>query len=63
VKEQRTAWAATIRDPAGERREAVKKIPSKLLDRPVSGWNLAEGTLRDQLHDDAFLLVFLRHFG
>ncbi len=40
----------------------MKNVPSELLDRPVTGLNLAPGTLRDQLSRPT-LLVFLRHFG
>ncbi|MCG3191077.1 MAG: hypothetical protein DIJKHBIC_00302 [Thermoanaerobaculia bacterium] len=41
----------------------MKKIPKTLLETPVAGWNLIEGTLKDQLGDTPTLLVFLRHFG
>jgi len=41
----------------------MKKIPPALLDRPVSGYNLAGATLREELGDTPTLLVFLRHFG
>jgi hypothetical protein len=42
---------------------AGKDIPKELLDRSVTGLNLAPGTLRDQLGSGLNLLVFLRHFG
>jgi|GEM_PF-6227912 len=45
------------------RNRAEARVPSLLLDRRVSGWNLVDGSLRDQLGDEATLLVFLRHFG
>jgi len=38
-------------------------IPDEILDAPVSGVNLAPGTLRAQLGERPTLLVFLRHFG
>jgi hypothetical protein len=42
----------------------MRKLPSELLDSPVTGLNLAGATLRDQLNPDGqTLLVFLRHFG
>ena len=41
----------------------MKKIPPAVLDRPVSGWNLAAATLREALGGTPTLLVFLRHFG
>lgn len=40
----------------------MKKIPARLLNRPVDGINLKPGTLADQLGEWT-LLVFLRHFG
>lgn len=42
---------------------AGSRLPASLLDRAVTGVNLVPGTLRDQLGDEATLLVFLRHFG
>jgi hypothetical protein len=41
----------------------LDRIPDSSLDRNVSGFNLMPGSLRDQLGDDATLLVFLRYFG
>jgi len=38
-------------------------ITDEILDAPVSGVNLAPGTLRAQLGERPTLLVFLRHFG
>jgi hypothetical protein len=42
---------------------AGDEIPKELLDRSVTGLNLAPGALRDQLDSDLTLIVFLRHFG
>lgn len=42
---------------------AGDRIPGALLDRPVTGINLAPGTLRDQLDSRTTLLVFLRQLG
>src|SRR3954469_17789712 len=39
------------------------QIPSDILEAPVEGLNLREGTLSDQLGDAPTLIVFLRHFG
>jgi len=39
------------------------RIPEEVLSAPVSGANLAPGSLRDQLAAEGTLLVFLRHFG
>jgi hypothetical protein len=38
-------------------------IPADILETPVEGLNLREGTLADQLGDAPTLVVFLRHFG
>ena len=43
--------------------KAGERIPEALLERPVTGLNLAPGGLREQLGEDLTLLVFLRHFG
>jgi hypothetical protein len=40
-----------------------ERIPEALLDRAVSGVNLAPGVLREQMGSDPLLLLFLRHFG
>ncbi len=42
---------------------AGDRIPERMLDSPVTGVNLAPGTLRDQLGSGLNLIVFLRHFG
>ena len=39
------------------------RIPKEVLDSTVIGVNLVPGSLRDQLSDDATLLIFLRFFG
>jgi len=39
------------------------QIPRDILESPVEGLNLREGTLADQLGDAPTLVVFLRHFG
>jgi hypothetical protein len=43
----------------------TRTLDPAMLDRPVSGFNLEPGNLRDQLGDPPrpTLLVFLRHFG
>jgi hypothetical protein len=41
----------------------VKRIAPPILDTPVEGINLRPGSLRDQLGEQATLLLFLRHFG
>jgi hypothetical protein len=41
----------------------IERIPTEILDTAVEGVNLRPGTLRDQLGNEASLLVFLRHFG
>jgi len=41
----------------------MKTIHETILDSPVEGVNLRQGSLRDQLVDNATLLIFLRHFG
>ncbi len=38
-------------------------IPPEIIQSPVEGFNLREGTFGDQLGDRPTLLVFLRHFG
>jgi hypothetical protein len=43
--------------------KAGDAIPRALLQRSVTGLNLAPGTLGDQLDEGLTLLVFLRHFG
>jgi len=40
-----------------------ERIPAAVLDRPVEGVNLSEGTLRAQIGFAPTLFVFLRHFG
>jgi len=40
-----------------------RHIAAATLDTPVSGRNLAPGTLRDQLGATPTLLVLLRHSG
>jgi hypothetical protein len=42
---------------------AGDRIPERLLESPVTGLNLAPGTLRGQLGSGLNLIVFLRHFG
>lgn len=49
--------------PHGRDAATLARVPAWLLDRPVSGWNLAGGTFREELGDQPTLLVFLRHFG
>jgi len=41
----------------------VKRIDPAIMDTPVEGINLRPVSLRDQLDEQATLLVFLRHFG
>jgi len=41
----------------------VKRIDPAILDTPVEGINLRPVSLRDELGEQATLLVFLRHFG
>ena len=40
-----------------------KAIAKDVLDRPVKGVNLSEGSLRAQLGFGSTLFVFLRHLG
>jgi len=40
-----------------------ERIPAAVLNRPVRGVNLSEGTLRAQIGFAPTLFVFLRHFG
>lgn len=40
-----------------------KRIREEILEQPVQGINLSQGTLRNQLSDQPTLVVFLRHFG
>ena len=42
---------------------APSPLPPAILGMPVTGVNLAPGTLEDQLGREPTLLVFLRHFG
>ena len=43
---------------------AILPLPSKVLERPVEGVNVAPGaTMQDVLGFDRTLLVFLRHHG
>jgi len=39
------------------------KLARRQLDLPVSGRNIAGGTLAEALAGEPTLLVFLRHFG
>lgn len=41
----------------------MQPIDPGLLETPVEGVNLVEGSFRDQLARGDTLLVFLRHFG
>jgi hypothetical protein len=41
----------------------MRFVSEEVLDTPVGGVNLVPGFLRDQLHAEETLLVFLRHFG
>ena len=43
--------------------KAGERIPAAVLERTVTGVNLAPGGLREQLGEGMTLLVFLRHFG
>lgn len=42
---------------------SAESINASALYTPVSGMNLAPGTLADQLDSEPLLFVFLRHFG
>jgi hypothetical protein len=41
----------------------MKTIDKEILTQPVTGLNLQDGTLAQQLGKKPTLLVFLRHFG
>lgn len=38
-------------------------IPNQILETPITGVNLLEATLRQELGETPTVLVFLRHFG
>ena len=41
----------------------MNTIDATLLDRPLTGLNITQGTLRGEIGHQPTLLVFLRHFG
>jgi len=49
--------------PQARREQRMNPLTEEVLEAPVTGLNLAPGRLRDQLGEEATLLVFLRHLG
>jgi hypothetical protein len=41
----------------------MQTIPQHILDRPLSGYNITDSSLRAEIGNAPTLLVFLRHFG